>query len=270
MEGKPSGRAALLLSFPLAILVAITSLAGLFWAPAYAREKLVWAAAGMGGDAVNLILVVPVLVASAALGWRGSVAARPVWMGTLLFLIYNYVLYCLEVHFNSLFLVYCAGLGLSFYAAAGSLPLFQPAGIANPRAPRKTVAITFLVMAAAVTVSYLTELVPASLAGRAPASATDAGLITNPIHVLDLCFLVPALAIAGVLLLRGRALGFVMAPVLLTFLALMSVSLCGMLVALGQKGLAPGPAAVGMIAGLAVLFGTLLVVWLRTTAPASR
>ena len=43
------------------------------------------------------------------------------------------------------------------------------------------------------------------------------GLFTNPVHVLDLSILLPALALSGVLLLRRRAAGFLLAPLLLGF-----------------------------------------------------
>lgn len=52
---------------------------------------------------------------------KGSVKAFLVWSGVLLYLIYAYVIYAFDVHFNSLFLVYVAILGLSFYALIGSL-----------------------------------------------------------------------------------------------------------------------------------------------------
>jgi hypothetical protein len=50
---------------------------------------------------------------------KGSVKAFLVWSGVLLYLIYAYVIYAFDVHFNSLFLVYIAILGLSFYALEG-------------------------------------------------------------------------------------------------------------------------------------------------------
>jgi hypothetical protein len=45
---------------------------------------------------------------------KGSVKAFLLWIGILLALIYSYVIYAFAVHFNSLFLVYVAILGLSF------------------------------------------------------------------------------------------------------------------------------------------------------------
>lgn len=47
---------------------------------------------------------------------KGSVKAFLVWSGVPLYLIYAYVIYAFDIHFNRLFLVYVAILGLSFVA----------------------------------------------------------------------------------------------------------------------------------------------------------
>jgi len=92
MKTEETGYFNLWVSYALAVLVALTSVAGLFWAPTYAQETPLWAAQGMGGDAVNLVLVVPVLLVSAMQAHRGSVPARLVWIGSLFYLLYNFVI----------------------------------------------------------------------------------------------------------------------------------------------------------------------------------
>jgi hypothetical protein len=56
METKETGLSALWINFPLAVLIAVTACAGLFWPPTYARETRLWAVEAMGGDAVNLVV----------------------------------------------------------------------------------------------------------------------------------------------------------------------------------------------------------------------
>jgi len=222
MRTKAAGFPALWVSLPLAALVAIAACAGLWWPPTYARESALWAAEGMGGDAVNLAVVVPVLLVSAGLAQRGSVSARLVWMGALVFLLYN-------------FCVYCGILGGSFYALAGSfssLPLADVAGAYGRRAPVKTMAAVLGLIGLVFAVLWLSEIIPALISGRTPKSITDAGLITNPIHVLDLSFLLPGLIVTAIQLLRRRAAAFVLAPVLMVFSILMTVAIAGMMVAM--------------------------------------
>ena len=89
----------------IVLLVALTAVAGIFWPPTYARETLYSKAGGIASDLVDLCLVVPVLLISGIKGYRGSIPARLVWLGTLGYLLYNFVLYAFGTHFNPLFLV---------------------------------------------------------------------------------------------------------------------------------------------------------------------
>ncbi len=243
------------LNLLLAACLAVSALAGMFWPPVYAREHPAWAAMGKAGEAGNLVAA-PLLVVLAWLARRGSLAARLVWMGTLVFLIYGFVLYCFFVHFNSMFLLWCAILGLSFYLLVGSLPGLQPRVF--PRAPARTTAVVFTLFTLALVVQYLIELIPASLANQAPPSVAAMGnFAVNPAHVLDLCFLIPAFVICTVWLVRRKPAAFVLAPVLLAFNTAMSASLVIMLASLANY-----QAAV-FLAVLTTLFGGLLIWFLR-------
>jgi hypothetical protein len=235
MPSKTTSFPALWISVPLALLVAITAGAGLWWPPTYARESALWAAQGMGGDAVNLVVIVPVLLLTAGLAQRGSLRARLVWMGTLVFLLYNFAIYAVAVHFNALFLAYCGILGGSFYALLGSLPSLSPADVAgaySPRAPVKTMAAVLCLIGLVFAALWLREIVPATISGQTPKSLADAGLITNPVHILDLSLVLPGLIVTAILLLRRRAVAFVLAPVLMVFCVLMTVAIAGMIVAM--------------------------------------
>jgi hypothetical protein len=241
MKTEATNFPALWVSLPLAVLVAITACAGLWWPPTYARESALWAAQGMGGDAVNLVIIVPVLLLSAGLTQRGSICARLVWMGALVFLLYNFVIYTMAVHFNALFLAYCGILGGSFYALVGSLPslsLADVAGAYGRRAPVKSMAAVLGLIGLAFAALWLGEIVPALISGRTPKSIADAGLITNPIHALDLSFVLPGLIATAIQLLRRRAVAFVLAPVLMVFAILMTIAIAGMMVAMSLRNFA--------------------------------
>ncbi len=97
----------------LAVLVTLTSLSGLFTG-IYASETASWRLEAQGQDIANLVSL-PVLIAAAILARRGSLRGRLVWGGVLLFLMYAYVVYAFDVHFNRLFLAYVATLGLAVY-----------------------------------------------------------------------------------------------------------------------------------------------------------
>src|SRR6202521_6257515 len=113
-------KTALWLSVIDALLVLLASASGIFLKSIYARETPSWAVQGIGQDIVNFVAVVVLFIAAYFVN-KGSVKAFLVWGGVLLYLLYAYVIYAFDVHFNSLFLVYVAILGLSFYALVGSV-----------------------------------------------------------------------------------------------------------------------------------------------------
>jgi len=236
MNSPERGRWALWLSFPLALLLAIESLAGLFLPSVYANENRLYPAGAVGPDAMNLIVVVPALVVTAVLTLRGWKGARLVWTGTVLYVVYAFIYYTLDVRFNHLFWLYCAVQGLSFYMLIGGLPALSIPEIArrySSRAPAVATAILFLVIVAGAAIHWVQETGPAVFAGSAPQDVREFGHLTDVPAVLDIAFVLPALTITAILLLRRRPLGFVLGPVLLAFnllLALLIMSIPAVLV----------------------------------------
>src|SRR6185503_3482122 len=93
-------RGSLVLSVLAAVLAACTSLAGILWPGAYARETAAWAVQGVGQDVANLPVVVVTLGCAALLRRRASFAALSVWLGCLLYFVYAFAIYAFAVHFN--------------------------------------------------------------------------------------------------------------------------------------------------------------------------
>jgi hypothetical protein len=248
----------------IALLVAVTAVAGLYWPATYARETSYSRAGGYASDIVDLFVVVPVLLISGIKGYRGSVTAHLVWLGTLGYLLYNFVIYAFGVHFNALFLVYCAVLGLCLYAtlfSLSSIPLEKVAQTYGPRAPRKTIALVMFVLAIPTAAFDLRDDVSAILAGRVPQDIVAANQPVNFIHVLDLGFLLPALCVTAVLLWRRKASGYALAPAFLTLLAIMSLELVSIMAVLGRAGFGMSYPMIAFFAVLAVGFAVLLWVY---------
>ena len=251
----------------IALLVVFASVAGLTDSRVYAEETENWALQAQGQDVGNLIAAV-VLVVTAIRLQRGSRRAGLVWLGTLLYLIYAFIVYAMAVHLNYLFLVYVAVLGLSAWVLVFHLNHLRVQGLRFPQGRTRTVA-AWVIIAIGVLFAglWLGELVPALLTGTVPASLTEAGLWVNPIHVIDLSMVLPGFILAGVAALGRRRHGLFWLAPWLVFSALMGSSIVAAMVLIRRSGAANTAPATIMVS--LVVVASLLAVWgyLRRTTP---
>jgi hypothetical protein len=243
-------RIATTLTLPISLLVVVASVSGLAIPAIYAKELPSWAAQGIGQDAVNLLVVVPLLIVTYVRMLHGSFAGWLVWIGGVIYLAYSYALYAFFVHFGPLFPIYIAVLGLSFYAFLGSVlsvPREQLVRAFAPLRPPRVIVALLLVEGIAFSALWLGDIARAIVSARAPQSATDLGFVVNPVHVLDLAFALPAMIVTAVLLRRQNLYGWLFAVPLLVFSALMAAALAGMTVAMQVNGL---PVSIAVTAGV--------------------
>ncbi|TGN65732.1 hypothetical protein EXE59_18550 [Nocardioides eburneiflavus] len=229
-------RSVLVWTTAISALVTVASVLGLMDEGVYAKETENWASQARGQDIGNLFAVVTLWIS----GYRhhnGSHRAGLVWLGTLLYLVYAYTVYSMAVHFNQLFLVYVAALGLSAYAVMLTVPGLRADNEEFPQPTARAFAgYTSIAIGVMFGALWLSELIPATLSGDVPQSVEDAGLWVNPIHVIDLAVLLPAFTLAGYLTLRRQPTGaFFVAP-LLTFSVLMGASIVAAMVVMAVGG----------------------------------
>lgn len=250
------------LAFPLAALFAAASLGNLVLPAAYARETASWTAQGVGQDWVNLLVVAPLLLIAALMARRGSGRAALFLGGAVAYTTYSLVLYAFAVHFNPLFLVYSAALGVSFYALVATVLACSredPRSWYPPVSPARAAGVFAIILGLAFYALWLAEIVPALASGAPPASLDEVGLITNPVQVLDIGIVLPAFIVGGVALVRRRRMGYWLVPVMLTFGVLMDIALIGMDVSMAARGLPGGGQGIPIFAAMAVV--SLAVLW---------
>lgn len=205
------------------IMVLATSAFGIFVNSTYARETADWATQARAQDIANVVAVA-VLFVSAYFMNRGSFKGLFVWSGSLLFLVYGFVIYAFAAHYNSLFLLYVATLALSVYTLLGGvlrLDFEKVKALCQIDTNIRRVVSGYLLLAAVIFyVLWLSEDVPALLKGTVPSSLALDGLLVNPVHVLDMGFYLPAMMITGVSLWKGKGLGYTFGVPLLIFSAL--------------------------------------------------
>jgi hypothetical protein len=250
------------LSVLVASLVLIASSTGIVVKSLYAHETFSWAAQGIGQDIANMFIAVPALFIAVYFVNKGSVRAYLIWSGILIYLIYSYIIYAFDIHFNSLFFVYVAILGLSFYTLVGSmmglnLDSFQRSFSANTKA--KPVSVFLLLVA----FLWLSEDIPALVTGKIPQTIAESGLPTNPVHVLDFAFTLPGMFLTAILLWRKNRVGYLFAIPLLVFSIMTGALILVLFLVMSMEGL-PTSFVAEMIYVIIILVSLLLsVLFLR-------
>lgn len=259
----------LALSVVAAVLASATSLAGILWPATYARETPAWAVQAVGQDAANLLVVV-VLLTGAERARRGSMRGLLVWLGCLLYLVYAFAIYSFAVHFNTLFLAYVAVLGLSFYALVGALAGVDMDSVAAPlrdHPQRRSAAALLVAIGVVFAALWLAQIVPHLLDHTTPADLAATGLWTNPVHVLDLAFLLPAMIVVGVLLPRQHPWGLLLAVPMLVFAVTMGMGILTLFALSARAGLPVSAPAVVVVAAIVALSALHTWLLLRPRAP---
>ena len=101
------------------------------------------------------------------------------------------------------------------------------------------------------------------MTGKIPQSITESGLLTNPVHVLDLGLYLPAMIITSILLWRRKLLGYTFAIPLLVFSVLTGIGILATLFAMRSKGLSASVGVELFIAVIVVVSLVLSVLFLR-------
>ena len=243
------------------ILAAAASAAGLLWPELY-RDNAAMIAQARGTDLATLLVAVPALGAGLRLTRAGSRAAQLVVLGALGYLVYAYAIFAFQVVINPATPAYIAILGLATWSLLLRLPVLVSAAEAGVGAhlPRRVAAGFLGLIALAFGGLWLSEIAGAIGSGALPASVRDLELPTSAVYTLDLAFLLPAMLVAAVLLIRGVAVAAPLAIALLAFSVGMVLSILGLFAFQALDGVTvdPGMAAVFGVIGLLALVLTLV------------
>jgi hypothetical protein len=230
LDGRPNqrpGPGAYLMSAALGATAALA--AGLSVAYPSVLSGVTGANGNLRGTAVVVLVVgVPVLTAAMLGSWRGSTRAFVIWLGTLLYLLYQAVLFCFATPLNTFFLFYVAYLSLAvwsvvFLVRATDLAAFGRS--LSPEVPIRAVAGYALVVTVLNTAAWLHGILPAVLSNDPRAFLAKTGQLTNPVYIQDLAIWLPLLATAAVAAWRHRVWGQLVTAAMLAMFVLESISI---------------------------------------------
>ncbi len=200
------------------VVVAITASAGgLFIGDLY-RDNASIKAAWYGNDLVTLFVAVPLMVISLLLSMRGSQRAQLIWMGTLWYMVYNYIFYLYAAAFNKFFLLYVVLFTLSTYALIFAMMNADPKEISrkfNLRTPVKWISGYMLFFAALLGVLWIASSLSFIITGEVPQDIIKTGHPTGVVYATDLSLLVPALVLSAILLWRRQPWGYALSAIVL-------------------------------------------------------
>lgn len=252
----------------VAVLLAIAgSIIALSVKSIYASLTPAFLPQALAQDIANLAIVSPLWLILAVLALRGSLRAYLLWLGVLTFTVYNYVIYTFSVPFGPLFLLWVVVFGMSIFCLIGGVTTVDHKVVESSFTSRRAIQVAawaLIITAILFSFLWLSEDIPALLSNTRPQSLVDMALPTNPVHILDLSFFLPAAIATAVMLLKKKALAYTLAPPLLVFLILTGIPILITPVVQSVRDEAAGWGVVAPIGTLTVLLLGLLI-WLLST-----
>ncbi|TYL39959.1 hypothetical protein CV102_06755 [Natronococcus pandeyae] len=219
------------------LLTIVATAVGLF-VPNFYRDDPVLLPQIYGQDLLTLMVAVPALAISLYYADRGSLRGYVVWLGVTGYLLYTYASYAFMTAFNELYLVYITLLWLTLFTFVGGMVRLDAATLKrdlDEASVRPYVALQLL-LAVLVSLLWLSEVLPATLAGTTPASIAEPGLPTSVIYSLDLGIIVPAFALTAYWLWNRRSWGYAFTAVLLVKIATLGGAVLAMIVFMTLDG----------------------------------
>ena len=248
-----------ILTFSIVIFSAIASSAGIFireGAGAYKYESIRGrtvtiygkgiyrhmsaevAPQGIAQDYITLFAGIPLLLFSFFKLKQGSLRGKYLFTGTTAYFLVTYLFYTVMGMYNSMYLIYVLLLGASFYNFILSFLSFETRDLMfsfNASVPVRTTGSFLIINSVGIALLWLSIVVPPLLNGTVIPLQTE-HYTTLVVQGLDLGILLPASFISGLLWIRKKPLGYLLAPVYFIFLSLLMTALSAKVIAMKILG----------------------------------
>ncbi|HEX2911951.1 MAG TPA: hypothetical protein VH186_14180 [Chloroflexia bacterium] len=185
----------------------------------------------LGQDVVTLLVGLPLLAAGLWMFRKNWLRGKLLLAGTLAYFLYAYTTYAFGSAFNVLFLVYVALFSLSLFAFVLTLLTIDVKTLAlhiSVHLPRKTIAGYFFLLGLFLLVAWSGRIVPALLDNSTPVGLESS--TTLFVQVMDLGIIMPVAFLAGWLLLKKNAWGYLLAAVSLFHGLTMGLAIVAMVI----------------------------------------
>ena len=235
---------------------------------AFNAERVV--AEGVGWDIFTLFVAVPALLVVLPWVTKGSFRGRLLAIGLLAYFFYQYIMYATSWAFGPLFPLFIAIQVLSLVGIAWVAAAVVAGGLEqrfSARFPRRGMAALSIGMGLLL-VGMWSQRIAAALRA-VPADQPLLGETTMVVQALDLGLIVPLAVFTGVAVWRGRAVGQLVASVVVVKMVAMAGAICAMLLSAWavEGALEIGP--LGVFAAVAMIATWLGIQMHRSVLPAA-
>ncbi|AIQ58945.1 hypothetical protein PBOR_19955 [Paenibacillus borealis] len=195
------------------------------------------AAQAKAQDGVTLLLGIPLLLVSLVMSFRGRVRGRLLLAGALGYFTYTYASYSFLSMYNNLFLIYVILFSASLFAFILTLLSLERERVERffkHSLPARSIGFFLLFIAFMVMMLWLGRIANSIRQGTAPEGLEHYSTLV--IQALDLAIVVPLTAITGVLLIRRRSYGYLLASVVIVKAAAMLTAITAMIIGMLRAG----------------------------------
>lgn len=216
----------------------------------YFYDTVSTAAQMQGNDLITLVVGLPLLAISTWMAFQGSLRGRLLLSGTLGFFLYTYMSMSMLTAYNSLFLVYVALFILSLYAFILSLMAIDVATLPrhfSPHLPHRWIASVLFAVGGFLSLAWIGRIGSPLLQGQTPALENTTTLV---IQAMDLTLIAPLAILAGILLLRRLAWGYMLASLVVLKGLTMALAVSTMAINMALQGV---PDSLGIMIPFLVL-----------------
>lgn len=230
----------------------------------YQNDSASVAAQAIGQDIVTIVLGIPLLLISLYLTRTGRIKGKLLLTGTLGYFLYTYVSYSFLSMYNSFFLIYIAIMSMSFFAFTLSMMSFNLESLNlnfSGRMPVKLVGGLLIFIACILGLMWLKMIITPLISGAIPSALEHYTTLT--IQALDLGFVVPTAILSGILLIKRRSFGYLLATVMTIKETALLAAITAMIVSQAAAGIQVGGAVIAAFSLFDVIIIACLIIIIR-------
>ena len=180
----------------------------------YHNDSVSGASQARAQDIITLIVGLPLLIISLLLSNKNSLRGKLLLTGTIGYFLYTYASYSFLLSYNAFFLIYVLLMSLSFFCFVINITSDELKNLDRyfgQNFPKKYIGIFTIIIGAIVLLMWLALILPSMK--TAPAELEH--YTTLVIQALDIGFIAPVAILSGIMLIKNKSQGYLLASIII-------------------------------------------------------